>query len=110
MSAVPRYLQRARQALQVSSPLPSEDSGCERSEKSEKRARFQPGQRYTVRGPVIGIIHRTDDAFESWRRQMALPRAGIMTIEGERVIVADVRAALRTGVVDIVGVKKEETA
>jgi hypothetical protein len=55
---------------------------------------------------VLGIIHATDAAFDAWREEMRLPRAGIMTIEGERVIVADVRTALRTGYVDVVGVLK----
>ena len=103
MSAVPRYLQRAREALH-NDPLPSVAEHCEISEISEKRSRFEPGSRYKVDGPIIGVIHRTDDAFDAWRRAMSLPRAGIMTVAGEQVIVADVRASLRSGYIDVVGV------
>jgi len=104
MTTLPRYLEHARFANQRgTSHRPQSER--ERSEKSEKSLqRFVPGGRYRIRGPVIGIIHRTDSAFDEWREEMRLPRAGIMTIEGTRVVVADVRAALRSGYVDVVGV------
>jgi len=108
MSAIPRYLQRARDALQ-DSPSSSTCEPCERSEESEKSRRFEPGERYKVDGPVIGIVHRWDQAFDAWRVEMRLPRAGIMTIDGEMVVVADVRAALRSGYVDVVAVRREAT-
>ncbi len=109
MSAIPRYLQRAREALDGDRPADPIGAECERSEKSEKSLRFEPGERYKVDGPVIGIVHRWDQAFDAWRVEMRLPRAGIMTIDGEMVVVADVRAALRSGYVDVVAVRREAT-
>lgn len=105
MSRVPRYLALAREALEATPPCTS--SMCERSEISERSRRFQPGGRYEVKGPLIGVIHRTTPDLEAWRQEHGLPRAGLMTIQGEVVLVADVRSAVRTGFLDVVGIPNE---
>jgi hypothetical protein len=104
VSNIPRYLSLAREALEVA---PQSSSSRERSERSERSRRFQPGGRYEVKGPLIGIIHRTTPNLDVWRQEHGLPRAGLMTIQGEMVLVADVRSAVRTGIFDVVGVPSE---
>jgi len=103
MSAVPRYLALARKAMETTPPT---QHIRERSEESETSRRFLPGGRYEVKGPLVGVIHRTTASVETWREEHGLPRAGLMTIEGELVLVADVRATVRTGRFDVIGVPK----
>lgn len=96
------YLVAARRAL---ASQPPEPRGRERSETSEtSERRYQPGGRYEVRGPLLGTIHGTTEALESWRKSMGLPRAGLMTVSGELVLIADVRAFVRTGWMDVVAI------
>lgn len=103
MSRVPGYLQRARRANRTT-PAAAASSAREKSERSEQSRRFEPGHRYEVKGPMVGVIHRSTLALDLWRDEVGLPRAGLMTVEGELVLVADVRAAMRTGWIDVVGI------
>ena len=116
MMPVPRYLQHARKALHdVGLPLVGAregaslprrgdpftvDANSEKSERSEQRSSFEPGHRYKTRSPFV--INRTDSTFDEWRTQVGWPRAGAITIQGERLIVADVRAALQSGFIDVI--------
>lgn len=93
------YLVAARRAL---ASQPPEHRESERSETSERR--YQPGGRYEVRGPLLGTIHATTESLESWRESMGLPRAGLMTVGGELVLIADIRAFARSGWMDVVAI------
>ena len=115
MTALPGYLLKARAVLEA-----RQQAQCERSEESEKRSGvpakedasevvFQAGRRYRIESALIGLIRRDPEWLEGWRIETGLPRAGIMRIAGQEVLVADVREAVRTGTVDVVGVANAVT-
>lgn len=101
--STPAYLIKARAARGQVSVLDG-PRGCEESEESEISRQFSVGGRYQIKGPIVGVVHRTTPELEKWRTESGLPRAGFMTVEGELVLVADVRAAVRSGVIDVIGV------
>jgi len=72
--------------------------------------RLRPGDRQRVKGPFIGTVHWSDAAFLAWRPNSGWPHAGIMTVEGQVVLVADVDASLRTGIIEVIGVEPRERA
>jgi len=72
--------------------------------------RLRPGDRHKVKGPFIGTVHPSDGAFLAWRPNSGWPHAGIMTVEGQVVLVADVEASLRTGIIEVIGVEPRERA
>jgi hypothetical protein len=93
-----RYLAKARDAIDAGTT-------CVKSEKSaESPGQFSAGARYKVTGPILGILHADAPGMHAWRDEHHLPRAGVMTIAGEVVLVADVSRALKTGYVDVLGV------
>lgn len=90
--------------------IPQAPADVANVDQSLSSRRLRPGDRHRVKGPFIGTVHWSDAAFIAWRLNAGWPRAGIMTVEGEVVLVADVDAALRTGLIEVLGVEPRERA
>lgn len=107
MRQLPAYLAKARAAPETMAHVNArEQRARETSEKSEKRRRFEAGGRYQVAGPIVGVIHPTVPEIDGWREEAGFPRAGLMTIDGQVVLVADITLALKSGWMDVLGVPR----
>lgn len=112
--SIPRYLERLRAAV------PQTYEKNERNEQREQREpghgasfvnfvsfvtrSFSPGSRYVMddlrRVRILGDV----PGFVRWREASECPRAGIISIDGEIVLVADVVELLFKGTFDVLGV------
>jgi hypothetical protein len=100
------YLAKARTAVSAMETSGEASPEREKSETSERSRRYQPGGRYEVRGLLMGVIHRSTRDLHRWRIEAGLPRSALMTIQGELVLVADVRLAMKTGFIDVTAIPK----
>ncbi len=109
MSRTPAYLLKARHAVATRSET-AIASVREKSEISETSLRFRRAGRYRIEGALLGVLYPDDEALIAWREAVGLPRAGVLRIQGEVVLIADVRAAMFTGFIDVIGVPPHDAA
>jgi hypothetical protein len=87
-------------------PAPQCEDPARAAQVQDER-KYVVGGRYLVRGVPLGPL-QTPPGLAEWRDAAGYPYAGIITVEGETILIDDVRAALRTGRLRVLGVAPGE--
>jgi hypothetical protein len=69
------------------------------------KRRYRPGGRYRLgRSSPIERIFESPPSLREWAEKNGYPRAGIVTVDGETLLIADVTELLNRDLIDVLGV------